>query len=270
MSRGHVELVHAPELPWGDLPAAQCPAGVRARVLSRDAGTAAVTAVVSLPAGWRRPAGHVTADVELLVLSGALRIGARVRAPGYYEWAPAGTTHEPWTSDDGCELIVFARTGAPDWVPAPGPAGRGGRIEHDTEAMEWTLTPIPGPPAGICLKILRHTDAGEVIWLSANSPDFAYDRLEFHDVVEESYCISGDIWLGNSGTMRAGSTFWRPPYVTHGPFYSRSGRLAVAYCAGPLVNHFVDDPRSTPEANRARAEAEGPPADWVGKALAER
>ena len=63
--------------------------------------------------------------------------------------------------------------------------------------------------------------------------------------------------------MEAGSYFWRPPYVTHGPFYSRSGRVSLTWCSGPLANHFVDDPRRTVEENRAEAAGLVPQRDYL-------
>jgi hypothetical protein len=271
VSRPHVELVHAPELPWTGLPASGWPAGAEVRLLSRDAETGALSAVLRLPAGWRRPAGHLVSDADLLVLSGSVRIGDHVRGLGWYEYTPPGATQEPWTVGEECELFFAPRTGTPDFVAGPGgPASDDVSLAIDTETVPWMLTPIPGPPAGLTLKILRRTPEGGTLWLSSTVRDFDYPKIEYHDCAEESFNLYGDIWLGNSGTMVPGSYFWRPPYIAHGPFYSREGRVAITYCDGPLVNHFVDDPRRTPEENRAEAEAQGPPADYIGEALASR
>ena len=81
-------------------------------------------------------------------------------------------------------------------------------------------------------------------------------QAEFHDCIEEIYCVSGDIWLGNSGTMGPGSYLWRPPYITHGPFRSESGCVLFLFVDETLINHFVDDPRSSQEKNRRRVETE--------------
>ena len=40
-------------------------------------------------------------------------------------------------------------------------------------------------------------------------------------------------------------------------------RMNLIWTDKPLVNHFVDDPRRTPEENRRDAEAAGPPRDFV-------
>ena len=117
--------------------------------------------------------------------------------------------------------------------------------------MPWVATHIPGPPPGIILKLLRHVEeTGEMTWLCGNPPRWDYPRLEFHDCIEELYCIEGDIWLGNSGTMRPGSYLWRPPYLTHGPFYSRTGCLLFGWVPSTLVNHLPASALSTPEENQ--------------------
>ena len=96
-------------------------------------------------------------------------------------------------------------------------------------------------------------------------PHYDYRMIEYHDCVEEAYLVEGDIRLQNSGNMTKGKYFWRPPYVAHGPFYSKGGMLALIYIDSPLINHFIDDPRRTVEENRAEALAQGRPADFMGE-----
>jgi hypothetical protein len=137
-----------------------------------------------------------------------------------------------------------------------------GRIALDTERMPWAIARVPGPDPGLLSKTLRHGEqTGERTFLCSCVRRYDYSKLEYHDCVEESFCIEGEIWMGSSGTMRAGSYFWRPPYVTHGPFYSREGMVALFTTDGPLVNHYVDDPRRTPDENRAEARGQGTPTD---------
>ena len=69
--------------------------------------------------------------------------------------------------------------------------------------------------------------------------------------------IEGDIWLGNSGVMRDGSYFWRPPFITHGPFYSETGALMLVWVPSSLVNHVPESAASTPEENLAAFIAAG-------------
>jgi hypothetical protein len=69
-----------------------------------------------------------------------------------------------------------------------------------------------------------------------------------------AHCIEGDVWLGNSGTMRPGSYLWRPPFITHGPFYSGTGCLLFGWVPSTLVNHLPTSALSTPEENEAAFE----------------
>jgi hypothetical protein len=254
MSRGWVELAHAPEIEPAPLPADSWPAGAEMRVLSRDEESGALTGVLILPPGYRRGVGHLPIESEFLVLSGTLRIGGTLREFGFYDYAPPGATHEPWATEAGCELLLMARDGAPDFVPLPGPQGVEGRIQLESEEMPWTMSHVPGPPPGLIHKVLRIVpETGEMTVLACTVPHYDYPQLEFHDCIEEIYCVEGEIWLGNAGTMRAGSYLWRPPYITHGPFYSGPGSVILVWTPSTLVNHYVDDPSCTPEENRLEA-----------------
>jgi Domain of unknown function (DUF4437) len=264
MAREHVEILHTPDMPYGDLPADGWPAGVRCKTLSRDSENGALTGIVSLPGGYRRPEGHVATASEFIVLSGSLRIGDRICEKGFYEYMPAGATHDPWTVDDGCEFVLLATEGAPNFVPEAGTDGADGRVRHDTERMNWSLTPIPGPPPGLFLKVLRQVEeTGAAVFICGIVPRYDYPLIEYHDCSEEAFQLEGDIRMGTSGLMRPGSYFWRPPYITHGPFYSRAGMVALITIDSPLINHYVDDPRRSMEENRAEALAQGPPPDYL-------
>jgi hypothetical protein len=249
--RGWVELAHSPEIDPVELPASGWPVGPTMKVLSISERTGALTGVLILPPGYRRTEGHFGTHTELFVLEGSVRVGDTIRSYGYYEHAPAGVTVEPWTVDSGAEILFMARA-RPDFAPAPGPNGTEGRIQLDSEAMEWVGTHIPGPPPGVVLKLLRHVpETNEMTWVCANPPRWDYPKLEYHDCIEELFLIDGDIWLGNCGTMRTGSYLWRPPFITHGPFYSRTGAVLFGWVPSLLVNHFPDDPRRTVEENVA-------------------
>jgi hypothetical protein len=257
--RGWVELAHAPEIRWEPMPGEAWPVGVQARVLSRDEATGAFTGVVELPPGYRRGPGFYQGETEFYVLAGSLRIGDVLRGRGYYRYDPPGGAQPEWISDEGAEILFMARTSAPDFQPGSGQALDDDRIEIDVERLPWQVTPVEGPPPGICFKLLRAVEAtGGFTALVSNVPRFDYPMLEFHDCIEEIYCVSGDIWLGNSGQMTSGSYLWRPPFITHGPFYSESGAILFLWVDEPLINHFVDDPRSTREDNRRQRDSGGP------------
>jgi hypothetical protein len=258
MSREHIELVHAPEIPEHAWAIAGWPPQARIKVLSEDPVSGALSGVLGLPAGYRRPAGFIGAETELIILEGSLRVGDAMRGFGYYEYAPAGTTHAPWSTETGASLLFFARDRAPEFVPHEGPSGVAGRIEIDSETLPWTQSPIPGPSEGLLHKWLRFVEeTGEGTHLCVTVGHYDYPMLEFHDCVEEIYMIEGDIWLGNSGVMRRGSYFWRPPFITHGPFYSETGALMLVWVPSSLVNHVPESAASTPEENVAAFIAAG-------------
>ena len=267
MARAHIEQIHRDDVPREPLRAAGWPAGLTASTLSRDPVTGDLTAILHLPPGWKRPSGHSPADTDLFVLEGSLAIGGVARGKGWYEWSPAGATQPEWVAGpEGAEAIMFAPRACPDFVAGPGPGDASGRIEIDTDAIDWAHTVIPGPPPGMYIKLLRYVEAtGEGLFLASTVPHYDYRMIEYHDCVEEAYLVDGDIRLQNSGNMTKGKYFWRPPYVAHGPFYSRGGMLALIYIDSPLINHFIDDPRRTVEENRAEALAQGQPVDFMGE-----
>jgi hypothetical protein len=217
MSRGHIELVHAPEIAEQDWVVAGWPAQPRIKILSSDPGTGALTGLVRLPAGYRRPIGFLAAESELIVLEGSLRVGETMRDFGYYEYAPAGTTQAPWSTETGATLLFFARDRAPEFAPHEGPRGADGRIEIDSELLPWTQSPIPGPSEGLLHKTLRLIEeTGEMTVLVSN-----------------------------------------PPFITHGPFYSETGALMLVWVPSSLVNHVPASVSSTPEENLADFVAAG-------------
>ena len=149
-----------------------------------------------------------------------------------------------------------------DGSPKFHPTGGGGeRLPDplDTARMDWIISPIPGPPCGLLLKPLRvDSNSGASTFLSGIVPQYHYPFIEYHRCVEESFLIRGDIRLGNSGLMTAGSYFYRPAYVSHGPFYSHAGKLGLSSTDGPLDNHYIDDPFRSAEQNFADSQHEAP------------
>ena len=266
MARGHAEIVHADEVAPQPLPAAGWPPGAELLLLSSDPDTGAFSGLLDLPAGYRRGQGWLTSDTDLFVLEGTLRCGRELRGAGWYEWLPAGSTQAPWSVDERCRLLLLPRSGRPDFVPGQG-ADPPGRIALDTALVPWQLTPIPGMPPGFVFKTLRHDpETGETCALYAATPRRSSDGIEFHDCAEEVFLIDGEIRSGTAGLMRSGSYFWRPAYITHGPFSSRRGNYCFLYVDSTLVNHFVDDVRATPGQNRAQAAREEPPRNHIREA----
>lgn len=266
MGRGHLEIIQAQDMGWQELPAADWPVGARVRLLSSDPQSGAMTALMELMAGYRRGPGAIAVAGEILVLSGTLRIGEQMRASGYYEYTPPGTAQDQWAAEETCELLLRT-AGRPDFTPGHDGEEPVARIAIDTGRIPWKRGRIPGPPPGLFSKVLRHDpETGERVFVCGCVRRYSYPMIEYHDCAEECYHIAGDMRMGTSGLMRPGSYFWRPPYISHGPFHSREGMLALMTVDGPLINHFVEDPRRTIEENRAEAEAQGPPRDYFAEA----
>ena len=257
MARPHTEIVHESDFAPVELPYAGWPGGERARILSADPATGALTAIVELPRGYRRPAGQHAARTELYVLAGDLRIGEWRGSYGTFDSVPAGVADADWHAPDGATLLLTTR-GRADFTPGPGDAAPAGRILIDAHRIPWVGQATAGPPPGIFSKRLRfEADTGERLFLCALVPHYDYPLIEYHDCAEESYVIRGDVRMGTSGLMVAGSYFWRPAYITHGPFFTTDGFVAVMYVDGTLVNHYVNDPRRTPAENRAESQGAG-------------
>lgn len=257
MGRGHVEHLHVPEAESVDFGAASWPAETSTTFLSRDEDPkGGLTALLRLPTGYHRVAGSLASDSQFLILSGSLWTGDAPRVGGYYEFHPAGSGMPVWSTTEPCELLIKIE-GDPDLIPGEAPVSDAA-IAIDSARMPWMSNPIEGAAAGLTTKMLRHIEeTGEMTAIVANPPRFDYPALEFHDCVEEMYLIEGDMRLANSGVMRPGTYFWRPGYITHGPFYSHLGSLMFLWTSSTLVNHVPSSPAATPEENLEQARAEG-------------
>ncbi len=260
MPRPHVEFLHAQQLPWGPAPfPGDGWAGIEAKILSRDPGNGACSALLRLPAGLERGAHALSAAQEWLVLDGALRRGATGYGLDDYAWLPPAHPAERLSSERGAVLLAFfdrepgwlEATGgdaaAPDAAAAPGATPIERLATHD---MPWTSHDIDPSVQFLVLshKILRHVPAtGEkTILLSTGAQTHPRDWREArlaHDCVEEMYLLGGDI-IGERGTMYEGAYFWRPAGQWHGPFGSRRGSLSlIRFVDGHHHNRWSEDVR---------------------------
>jgi hypothetical protein len=92
----------------------------------------------------------------------------------------------------------------------------------------------------------RDPRTGEHTWLLTTGADdpmkLTEARVETHPVVEEMFLIDGEITL-NTGTVRRGGYFWRPPGIPHGPFGTRTGLLGFFRSkGGPLTSVWSEKP----------------------------
>ena len=112
------------------------------------------------------------------------------------------------------------------------------------------------PEYGRSKYLRRDPDTGALSALVWAPPGGVHPSLEFHDTVEEMFMVVGDTTLANSGRMNRHSYFWRPPFITHGPFSSENGAILYLYSDGPLRNYFPPGPDATVEENIRQAERE--------------
>jgi quercetin dioxygenase-like cupin family protein len=232
-----------PETPAEALVAGLRP-GTRLRVLSRDADDGAATCLWRIPPGWSHPDDFALAGGEALyVLQGEFSIGDQRYAPGHYSYRPAGRTHEAIRSHSGA-LVYAMWDGAPELLlPGSVPIGPEAPILWlDGNAMDESPTPVEGPVAGIMVRILRRDPVtGGMTLIIRIPPGWEEPRSEHHDCVEESFKLSGEIWLRENGepqTLVAGDYFFRPPRIKHGPMRTGPGTSSLIRFSGTVVNHY--------------------------------
>lgn len=236
MSRTHrdfIDLDAVEETPLHDGPFA----GAVRRLLSRDEETGAETTVLTCPAGWSADVGALAGSLELLSLSGTVRIdGTVVPVEGWARVPNAAALRELTTPDGAAELIVMSD---------PTDSSEGETAIVDVREMAWRQG-IRGGPGGIGVKTLH--EGQTVSLVIANVPRYL-SGPEFHDCPEELFVLAGDV-TGRAGEMRRGSYFWRPEYITHGPYWSEGGLHTFVRGHGDIVAHWIEDADATVDQNR--------------------
>lgn len=216
MGRPHIEFVESGEIP--KLPVSDGPfAGCEQRLLSADAdGGGDYSATITFPAGWSGDLSGRARPTELFALAGELTVAGRSVEPGVYAYVGAGAQGATLSAAAETTVVVFVE---PEEAP-------GGELEVvDSNELLWLGRPMDSPiPHGIVVKRLRtHPVTGDMTWVAAIVPGWRESRAEIHDTIEECLMLRGDILLGHRGVMTAGSYFWRPPNVEHGPMFSLHG-----------------------------------------------
>jgi hypothetical protein len=248
MARPHIEFIHAQTLGWqtGVLPTPFDT--VACKVLSLDEETGACSTLLRYPKGWSSSGvEYLSADHEFLVLEGSITVGHQRHDFDHYGYLPSGTRHENWGSEDGAVALTFF-SAAPK-ASASSQTDSVTAVQHiNLHDMKWVSADVD-PDLDflrIAHKILRNDeDKGEKTMIlncgAQSHPEGWKEAALSHPCVEEMFLLSGDI-MGERGTMHAGSYFWRPPHIWHGPFGSRNGNVClIRFMEGHHVNEWGDE-----------------------------
>ncbi len=218
--------------------------GTQLRVLSRDPGNGALTAIWEIPPRWVHERPFSLAGGEaLFVLDGDFSKGSCHYGRGHYAYRAGGTPQGFMESVRGARLLMMWDA-APRLLPAGSiPLAPGESLEWvDGNAVDEMPTPVEGPPAGITVRILRRdASSGGMTLIVSIPPGWEELRSEHHDCVEESFKLSGDIWLRENHrpqVLEADDYFFRPPRIKHGPMRTRQGTASLIRFSGPVVNHY--------------------------------
>jgi hypothetical protein len=218
MGRPHIEFIESHEVPVEPVETAPL-AGTMRRLLSEDDETGASTAIVTFPAGWR---GDLAGNrpIELFGLRGTLDLDGRRLGPGCYAYVEPATARRTLTAAEAADVLVMIE-------PEQEPSSEASPSVIDITQGRWQPPGLDADvPPGILIKLLRVDPvARDWTWVASTVPGWEEQRAEVHPTVEECLMLRGDVLLGERGVMTAGSYFWRPPMVHHGPMFTRNGGL---------------------------------------------
>lgn len=248
MSRPHIEFIHAQNLEWQSS-VLQAPFdGVECKVLSMDEDSGACSTLLRYPKGWSSSDSvSLSADHEFLVLDGSIALNGKQHTFDSYGYLPAHTRHRDWKSETGAVALTFF-SGSPA-VSAPSATSSDEDARYlNLHDMKWVSADVD-PDLDflrIAHKILRDDESkGEKTMIlncgAQSHPEDWKEAALSHPCVEEMFLLSGDI-IGERGTMHAGSYFWRPPHIWHGPFGSRNGNVClIRFMDGHHVNDWGNE-----------------------------
>lgn len=243
-NRKHVEFVWFDEIDAKPLEIEGLPSGLTLKTLSIDEEQGALSGILKIPAGWRVD-DYFTLNCpeQIFLLSGDLHIGGFSYREQGYAYRPAGAPHGQMRSETGCEVIVM--WDAPFTVNIGDHGSTEGMIgKIDTIEQHWEPTIATGPAAGIKVKRLREVkETGEMTFIVGIMPNWYEGRQRHHPCVEESFKIFGDMNLnmnlGDKLWMGENSYFYRPPWIKHGPLYTRKGTMSLVRVSSTLINRYM-------------------------------
>jgi len=230
--RGFVGFINQQDLPWEEFRVKGVASGLKAKPLSRDGKSGAVSLLLSYPPGWRSRAdsNYHSGDEEIFVLEGDLTIGGRTLTDRCYSFIPAGVTHGPVSSRNGCLALTFFDQ-EPDVIASKEskPGARPDRaVEYKNYFDEpWALSDARAKsktPPPLLMKVLRRDEqTGARTWIAGVLSGHPNSAWETRPTWEEGYLLEGEYRLAEclngkskAGVYTPGSYFFRPaglPYV---------------------------------------------------------
>lgn len=257
MAKRHIENANAhliPAAPWG---AAGLPSGATLRVLSDDPVSGATTAILELPTEFSTLGSALacSTDLQLFVLEGELRLGDAHLSVGGYCFHPADSPLGDWHCTAALRALLILGGNA-SFMPTRSAIAHPNAIAAiDSWALQWIDPLAASDPStvyrtGVMVKMLREDpETGSTTHLAGLMPGWFMPGLEVHPVIEENYCLSGDVHIGLVAdapgyTMTEGIYLCRPPGIAHGPILSKNGNVNFCYTHGRLGIDYRDEPQS--------------------------
>jgi len=239
------------------------PGGSHYKVLSLDSDVGSCTLKMRFDNGYKRKPGMSYSDMEIFVLTGAMKVGDQACGEGHYLFVPAGYALGAIDVPDGCEALVMYNDSEPSFLESdchhPLCLKEGFVSINSYQDAPWAPGNLVNPSvaAGVMIKVLHYDVLTEAIsFIYSMTPEFMQDNISYHDCAEESYHIWGESWMLQFGDLPTGGYFWRPPYINHGSFRSKLGTIAFGRTDSKLHNYFHFNPWSNPDENKLRSAAQ--------------
>mgnify|MGYP000678184892 CR=1 FL=1 len=238
-------------------------ATVEFKQLSFDEETGARTLLVELPPGWTQPPGYHSADLEMFVVEGGIRVGDRPVGRYSYAYYPAGYSHS-FGTEEGATVIQFW-SGEPDYV-ASAESKPGTDVDSVVDGLRYHDVPTKGPASlpkfrdepvmqnsPVHVKLLRLDEStGQKTWIATSPGGYPVMSGEGDLPLwsssagwQEGYLLAGDMTVGEclpegqvAGEYSPDGYFFRPAGNRHGGPSQYSETFAVwLYRTGP--GHWV-------------------------------
>ena len=231
--------------------------------LSFDDKTGARTLLVKLPPGWNQASGYHSADLEMLVVDGAINVSGEELGRYSYAYYPAGYAHS-FSAEEGATVLQWWN-GAPDYVQSttslPGTdadSAIDGLLYTDVPTMGFgNLPKFRDEPimenSPIRVKLLRQDEStGQMTWIATIPGGTRTMRGEGELPLwsssaswTEGFLLAGDMTIAEclpqgqaAGSYAPNGYFFRPAGISHGGLSLYSDTFAVwLFRAGP--GHWV-------------------------------